>query len=73
MRTKKTSEISQLNQQMTRSRKLNHETFAVLAQAQLYAQQSNGAFDPTIKPLVDLWAIGKGQETVPSAAAIRQV
>ena len=69
----KTSEISQLNQQAGLAPvKLSPETFAVLAQAQLYAQQSNGAFDPTIKPLVDLWAIGKGQETVPSAAAIRQ-
>jgi len=34
---------------------LSPETFQVLQESLRYAELSDGAFDPTIKPLVDLW------------------
>ena len=37
-------------------------------------RQSNGAFDITVKPLVDLWGFGaNGKKTIPSEADIRKV
>jgi FAD:protein FMN transferase len=37
-------------------------------------RQSNGAFDITVKPLVDLWGFGaNGKKTIPSKADIRKV
>ena len=41
------------------------DTFAVLSAALDYSRVSNGAFDVTIWPLVTLWSIGSGGETVP--------
>ena len=40
-------------------------TFRLLKYAISYAEASNGAFDPTIRPAVELWKIGKKEERVP--------
>ena len=37
--------------------KIHEDTYFVLETAKDYAQRSNGAYDPTIAPLVDLWNI----------------
>ncbi len=67
------SEIAQLNSQAGIAPvNLSPATFEVLQQAQFYAQQTAGAFDPTIKPLADLWALGKTTTTVPIASEIQQ-
>jgi thiamine biosynthesis lipoprotein len=34
------------------------ELFAMLANAKRLSEQSNGAFDPTVGPLIDLWGFG---------------
>jgi thiamine biosynthesis lipoprotein len=41
------------------------DTFTVLSAALEYSRISDGAFDVTIWPLVRLWGIGSGGETVP--------
>ena len=45
---------------------LHPEVYKMLAFAQEYAAKTNGAFDVTTKPLVDLWGIGTDHAKVPS-------
>ena len=45
---------------------LHPEVYKMLAFAQTYAAKTNGAFDVTTKPLVDLWGIGTDHAKVPS-------
>ncbi|MBZ4665282.1 FAD:protein FMN transferase [Mahella sp.] len=49
--------------------KVSDETMYVVQTAQHYSQLSDGAFDITVGPLVNLWGIGKKEE-VPSQTAI---
>ncbi|MDP2872171.1 MAG: FAD:protein FMN transferase [Bacillota bacterium] len=50
------------------------DTVAVLVRALHYAQASDGAFDPTIAPLVDLWGFRpEGPQAVPEETAIRDM
>lgn len=45
--------------------------FAVLSAALALARETDGAFDPTVGPLVDLWGFGPaGRRTEPPAAAM---
>lgn len=44
---------------------LSADTFFVLSRALDYAESTNGAFDPTIEPLVSLWRIGFPDARVP--------
>lgn len=49
---------------------LNPEVYKMLAVAQDYARKTNGAFDITTKPLVDLWGIGTDHAKVPAPAEL---
>ncbi|MHB8170645.1 MAG: FAD:protein FMN transferase [Thermincolia bacterium] len=49
------------------------ETFFVINKAVYYANLSEGAFDPTVGPLVDLWAIGTPQARIPPPEEINHV
>jgi thiamine biosynthesis lipoprotein len=51
------------------------ETARVVARAQELSRDSAGAFDITVKPLVELWnfGAGKGEFKIPSAAKIEEV
>ena len=49
---------------------LHPEVYHLLAVAQDYAAKTNGAFDVTAKPLVDLWGVGTDHSRVPSPAEI---
>ena len=44
----------------------------VMDQAKAIARASEGAFDPTIGPVVNVWKIGFGGDKVPSDAAIAE-
>lgn len=48
------------------------ETITVLQEAIKYATASNGAFDPTIGPLVKAWNIGTDYAAVPSKNSIQK-
>ncbi|MCH9698273.1 MAG: FAD:protein FMN transferase [Gammaproteobacteria bacterium] len=49
--------------------------YTVLEQAQEISQLSNGAFDVTVSPLVNLWGFGPelGKDTIPDAGVITQL
>ena len=68
------SELSLLNQAATEtSLPLSASLFKVLSAAQQLSQLSDGAFDMTVGPLVNLWGFGPdGERTPPSAEAIAQ-
>jgi thiamine biosynthesis lipoprotein len=50
--------------------KVRVDLIAVLETALRYAELSDGAFDPTIGPLVKLWGIGSESQRVPAAGEI---
>jgi len=69
------SEITQLNQAELEKRfSVSEEIVTVLVKAQEVYTKSSGAFDMTIKPLVDLWGFGTTglMHTVPEQEAIDQ-
>jgi thiamine biosynthesis lipoprotein len=50
--------------------KVPNEVIKVLGRALFFAELSDGAFDPTVGPLVKLWGIGTENERVPGLAEI---
>ena len=58
------SEISQINANSgIKPVKVSADTFYVVDKAYKHAKLSNGAFDPTVEPLVYLWGIGTNQKS----------
>ena len=49
---------------------VSEETFELLKEAYEFAEKTNGAFDPTIGPLVSLWGIGTEDQKVPTEQEI---
>ena len=67
------SEVTKINQFAGSSAvQVSKETFHIIKTAKEYAERSSGKFDPTVGPLVDLWAIGNGGTKAPSHAAIEE-
>ncbi|MDZ4131619.1 MAG: FAD:protein FMN transferase, partial [Dethiobacteria bacterium] len=63
------SEISLINRNAgIEPASVGHEMLFVVSQANYYAQLSEGAFDPTIAPLIDLWGFLGQEYRVPSEA-----
>lgn len=70
-RTKEGGEVYAVNQAAGKDAVVvSDETMDVVKQSIKYAEEMDGLFDPTIGPLVDLWAIGDGGELVPPEADI---
>ena len=70
---KKDSEISQFNRlPIGQTMTISQEFAEVVEISQKIWQLSNGAFDPTIGPLVDLWGFGPGErhDSIPSSETI---
>ena len=70
---KKDSEISQFNRLSAgKTMTISQEFAEVVKISQKVWQLSNGAFDPTIGPLVDLWGFGPGErhDSIPSSKII---
>ncbi len=67
------SQLSQINQQaFDQPVPVDAELFEVLAAAKLYSCLSNGAFDITIGPVVQLWRKANEDNTAPSADALQK-
>lgn len=65
-RTRAESEISALNSADGAWVTVSGETLAVLTTALTVAEQTDGAYDPTVAPLTDLWQIGTENARIPS-------
>jgi FAD:protein FMN transferase len=61
------SEISKINKNAGfYFQEVSKETYFVLEKAIEYSSLSGGAFDPTIRPLVDLWGVGTDHARIPN-------
>ena len=61
------SEINKINEMAgRRAVKVSNDTYDVVSKAVEYAELSQGRFDPTIGPLVQLWGIGTKEQKIPS-------
>lgn len=69
-----TSELSRFNQhEETTPFPLSRETLKVMAIAQAVSEQTQGAFDITVGPLVNAWGFGPEDGGVPSDAALAEL
>jgi thiamine biosynthesis lipoprotein len=67
------SEVSLINKNAgQRPVKVSPETFELLQLSVYYSELSAGAFDVTVRPLVELWGIGKKGDWIPSEEEIHQ-
>jgi thiamine biosynthesis lipoprotein len=68
-----TTELLEVNRAAgDRPVQVSEDTFAVLERALEFSRATRGAFDVTIWPLVRLWDIGSGGESVPDDEAIER-
>lgn len=68
---KSDSDIGRLNANSGKSPvAVSQDTFRVLEQAVDFSEVSHGAFDCTVRPLVELWGIGKKLNFIPTAAEV---
>lgn len=64
---KEYSEISMINENGGISNvEVSKDTYFVVKEAVKYSELSEGGFDPTIRPVVELWGIGTDKVRVPS-------
>ena len=69
-----TSDVSRINASAgIEPVQVHEDVFTVIERAKYFAEISNGAFDPTVGPLVSLWGIGTDSEQVPEEEEIRSV
>lgn len=64
-KTIETSDVYKINHSNTSPTVVDEETIYLLEKALMYADMTDGAIDPTILPLSDLWNFGEN-ETVPN-------
>lgn len=74
--TIETSDVNKINENAgIKPITVNSDTYFVIKEAKNYAELSNGAYDPTIGPLVDLWDIKSGEkerESIPTLEEIEE-
>ncbi|MFC1674761.1 FAD:protein FMN transferase [Candidatus Omnitrophota bacterium] len=68
---KEESEISRLNR--AGELQVSDDTFYLLRKAKEFWQKSNGAFDISVAPLLDLWGFTNGEYRVPSQDEIMKI
>lgn len=67
------SEISKINFLAGKQfQKVSSDTYFVIKKAVYYSGLSHGTFDPTIRPLVKLWSIGKDNFKIPTNYEIKE-
>jgi len=66
------SEISKINRLgLGRALKISDEVFDLVEKSVEYSKRTDGAFDITVKPLVDLWRAAKARNKLPEDADVR--
>jgi thiamine biosynthesis lipoprotein len=73
-RTDPKSEVSAINTAAgSEWTEVSEETFSLIQTALLYSEETDGAFDITIAPVMDLWGFSSGEHRVPDDAEIGSV
>ena len=60
------SKLSEINNRKESEVKIDKEIIKIIKKANYYSEKSNGSFDISIYPLVNLWKIGSNQAKVPN-------
>lgn len=71
-RTRTDSDLYRLNHANGAVCEVSDDTYAAIESAVQYAELTEGAFDPTMAPLTDLWGINTENAHVPAQAEIDQ-
>lgn len=67
------SEISRINQQAGLSKvKVSQETIDLLREAISISEKTEGAFDPTVRPLMEIWGFKEGKQSPPPSEKISE-
>lgn len=69
-RTQQAGDLYKLNHANGQPTEVSDDTYTALEKALEYAETTNGAFDPTMAPLTDLWGIGTEHQQVPAQSDI---
>lgn len=70
---KEYSEISDINMRAGgKPQRVSEDTYFLLKKSVEYSKILDGAFDPTIRPIVDLWGIGTHKEGIPEKEDIEE-
>lgn len=69
-RTQQAGDLYKLNHANGQPTEVSDDTYTALEKALEYAEMTNGAFDPTMAPLTDLWGIGTEHQQVPAQSDI---
>ena len=69
-RTQQAGDLYKLNHADGQPTEVSEDTYAALEQALTYAELTDGAFDPTMAPVTDLWGIGTDNARVPAQSEI---
>lgn len=69
-RTQQAGDLYKLNHANGQPTEVSDDTYTALEKALEYAEMTNGAFDPTMAPLTDLWGIGTERQQVPAQSDI---
>ncbi|AZR72602.1 hypothetical protein BBF96_03890 [Anoxybacter fermentans] len=68
------SEVNEINSNAgVKPVKVSEDTFKVIKLAKEYAEMTNGLFDPSVGPLVQLWGIGTRHKKVPTKEELAEV
>lgn len=70
-RVREDSDLYQLNSAGGEICEVSADTYAAISEAVYYAKFTNGAFDPTMAVLADLWGIGTEHARVPAEAEVK--
>lgn len=71
--TIETSDVSRINTAAGKEAvQINPELFHILQVSQLYSQKTDGAWDITVGPLINLWGIGTESQHVPAPEEIQK-
>lgn len=66
------SEIGKINKNSGKLTELSRECFDLIKKSIFYSELTEGFFDITIKPLVNLWSVGKDNFNIPSDKTINK-
>lgn len=64
--------VRKINEMDGKDVSLSSDFYYLLEEIVKYAELTDGAFDPTISPLIDLWGFGNGSYRVPTSAEIKE-
>ena len=69
----KSSDVSKINQSYPQGVVVTKDSFEVVSRAVYYSEITSGAFDITIKPLIDLWKNAEREKVLPDDSEIASI